>query len=174
MHLELVLKLLNVGHSIIYLLQRRICKSFQLLVYVSLIESPLNHLEVDPSPRQEQNKGNLSVLVIKRAHQHSSRSRATGFKGPHSHSSQNWWDFFPSVHPPSETKGIKERDIEVMANQFSTFERTPKGFASPSEKAEVMLIDEARKQRAKECSIQLEGFVSCAMQHYFAGTQASG
>lgn len=169
MHLELVLKFLNVGHSTIYLLQRRICKSFHLLVYASLMESPLNHLEVDPSPGQQQNKGNLSVLVVKRAHQHSSRSRATGFTGPHSHFSQNWWDFFPSVHPPSETKGIKECDIKVMANQISTFEKTPKGFASPSEKAEVMLIDEARKQRTKECSFQLESFVSCAMQHYFAG-----
>lgn len=146
MHLELVLKLLSVGHSIIYLLQRRICKSFHLLVFLSLIKSLLNHLEVDPSPRQEQNKGNLSVLVVKRAHQHSSRGKATGLKGPHNHFSQNCWDFFPSVHPPSEVKGIKEPDIEVMANQFSTFEETPKGFAGPSEKAEVMLIDEARKQ----------------------------
>lgn len=73
------------------------------------------------------------------------------------------------MHPPSQTKGIKECDIEVMANQFSAFEKTPKGFASPSEKAEVMLIDEARKQKTKECSIQLESFVSCAMQHCFAG-----
>lgn len=97
------------------------------------------------------------------------QQQSNWFRGPHSHFSQNWWDFFPSVHPPSETKGIKECDTEVMANQFSTFEKTPKGFASPSEKAEVMLIDEARTQRAKECSIQLQSFVSCAMPHYFAG-----
>ncbi|KAF4797208.1 zinc finger protein [Turdus rufiventris] len=32
--------------------------------------------------------------------------------------------------------GIKECDIKVMANQLSAFEKTPKGFASPSEKAE--------------------------------------
>lgn len=83
------------------------------------------------------------------------QEQSNWFRGPHSHFSQNWWDFFPSVHPPSETKGIKECDTEVMANQFSAFEKTPKGFASPSEKAEVMLIDEARTQRAKECSIQL-------------------
>ena len=77
------------------------------------------------------------------------------FKGLHSHFSQNRWVFFPFVHPLSETKGIKECDTEVMTNEFSTFGKTPKGLTSPSEKAKVMLTDEARQRRKNECSAQL-------------------
>lgn len=49
-------------------------------MYASLIESLLNHLEVDVSPRQEQNKGNVSVLVVKTARHRSSRSTAASLK----------------------------------------------------------------------------------------------
>lgn len=49
-------------------------------MYASLIRSLLNHLEVDLSPRQKQNKGNVSVLVVERARHHSSTSKTTSVK----------------------------------------------------------------------------------------------
>ena len=93
--------------------------------------------------------------MVKRACHHSSRSRATCLKDFTVTSPKTGGFFFPFVHPLSETKGIKECDTEVMTNEFSTFGKTPKGLTSPSEKAKVMLTDEARQQRKNECSAQL-------------------
>lgn len=56
------------------------------------------------------------------------------------------------MHPLSEIKGNKECDTGVMTNQFSGFGKAPKRLTGTSEKAKIMLTDEARKQSKMECS----------------------
>lgn len=121
-------------------------------MYASLIRSLLNHLEVDLSPRQKQNKGNVSVLVVERARHHSSTSKANSVKDLTVTSPKTFFFFFHFVHPPSEIKGNKECDPGVTTNQFSSFGKAPKRLTGTSEKAKIMLTDEARKQSTMACS----------------------